>query len=47
MFIKYKYFSLVFGVEVLCGHLDISLEEMIVFGDGMNDFEMLSTVGYP
>ncbi|MBU7047185.1 MAG: HAD hydrolase family protein, partial [Theionarchaea archaeon] len=27
--------------------LNISLEEMIAFGDGMNDLEMLSCVGYP
>jgi len=35
------------GLEILCEHLNISLEEMIAFGDGMNDFEMLSCVGYP
>lgn len=35
------------GLEVLCKRLNVSLEEMIAFGDGMNDFEMLSCVGYP
>lgn len=35
------------GLNVLCDHLNISLEEMAGFGDGMNDFEMLSCVGYP
>jgi len=35
------------GLEVLCNRLDISLKEMIGFGDGMNDFEMLECVGYP
>jgi HAD superfamily hydrolase (TIGR01484 family) len=35
------------GLKVLCNHLNISLREMIAFGDGMNDFEMLEHVGYP
>lgn len=35
------------GLKVLCNRLNMSLEEMIGFGDGMNDFEMLSCVGYP
>ena len=35
------------GLEVLCKHLNISLNEIIAFGDGMNDLEMLSCVGYP
>ena len=35
------------GLEVICEHVNISLEEMIAFGDGMNDLEMLSCVGYP
>lgn len=35
------------GLEVLCKRLNVPLEEMIAFGDGMNDFEMLSCVGYP
>jgi len=35
------------GLKVLCDCLDISLEEMVGFGDGMNDFEMLECVGYP
>jgi hydroxymethylpyrimidine pyrophosphatase-like HAD family hydrolase len=35
------------GLKVLCEHLDITLDEMIGFGDGINDLEMLSCVGYP
>ena len=35
------------GLRVLCERLDITLEEIIGFGDGMNDLEMLSSVGYP
>ncbi len=35
------------GLEVLGNHFDITLREMIAFGDGMNDLEMLSCVGYP
>ena len=35
------------GLRVLSEHLKIPLEEMIAFGDGRNDFEMLSTAGYP
>ena len=34
------------GLRVLSEHLNISLKEMIGFGDGMNDLEMLSCVGY-
>ena len=35
------------GLKVLCERLDITLEEIIGFGDGINDLEMLSCVGYP
>ncbi len=35
------------GLKVLCKQLDISPDEMIGFGDGRNDLEMLSYVGYP
>ena len=35
------------GLKVLSKHSDISLKEMVGFGDGMNDLEMLSCVGYP
>jgi HAD superfamily hydrolase (TIGR01484 family) len=35
------------GLTVLSEHLGISLEDMIGFGDGRNDLEMLSCVGYP
>ena len=35
------------GLTVLSEHLCISLEDMIGFGDGRNDLEMLSCVGYP
>ncbi len=35
------------GLEILCKHRNISLNEMIAFGDGINDLEMLSCVGYP
>jgi HAD superfamily hydrolase (TIGR01484 family) len=35
------------GLKILCKHTGISLDEMIAFGDGMNDLEMLSCVGYP
>ncbi len=35
------------GLKILSERLNISLEEMIAFGDGMNDLEMLSCVGYP
>lgn len=35
------------GLKILSEHLNISLEEMIGFGDGLNDLEMLSCVGYP
>jgi len=35
------------GLEVLRKRLTISLKEMIAFGDGLNDLEMLSCVGYP
>lgn len=35
------------GLEILCECLNILLDEMIAFGDGMNDLEMLSCVGYP
>ncbi len=35
------------GIEILSKYLGISLNEMIGFGDGMNDLEMLSCVGYP
>ncbi|MGD2249338.1 MAG: HAD family hydrolase [Candidatus Methanofastidiosia archaeon] len=35
------------GLTVLCDRLGISLEGMIGFGDGLNDLEMLSCVGYP
>ncbi len=35
------------GLRVLCKRLSVSLDEMIAFGDGINDLEMLSSVGYP
>lgn len=35
------------GLEILSNYTDISLDEMIAFGDGRNDLEMLSCVGYP
>ncbi|MGC1121550.1 MAG: HAD family hydrolase [Candidatus Methanofastidiosia archaeon] len=35
------------GLTVVTEHLGISFEEMIGVGDGMNDLEMLSCVGYP
>ncbi|MBU7031578.1 MAG: HAD-IIB family hydrolase [Theionarchaea archaeon] len=35
------------GLSILSEYLGISMEEMIAFGDGMNDVEMLSTVGFP
>ena len=35
------------GLRVLSEHLRIPLEEMIAFGDGRNDAEMLSIAGYP
>lgn len=35
------------GLDILGERLHVPLEEMIAFGDGMNDFEMLSSVGYP
>lgn len=35
------------GLSILSEHLNISMAEMIAFGDGMNDVEMLSTVGFP
>jgi HAD superfamily hydrolase (TIGR01484 family) len=35
------------GLKVLSQTLDISLDEMIAVGDGRNDLEMLSCVGYP
>lgn len=35
------------GLKVLCESLNISFEDIIGFGDGMNDLEMLSFVGYP
>jgi HAD superfamily hydrolase (TIGR01484 family) len=35
------------GLNMLCDHLKVSLDEMIALGDGMNDLEMLSCVGYP
>ena len=35
------------GLRVLCNRLNIPLEEIVGFGDGMNDFEMLACVGYP
>lgn len=35
------------GLEILCEHMGFSLDEMIGFGDGMNDLEMLDSVGYP
>lgn len=33
------------GIEVLLGHLGLSAEEAVAFGDGLNDREMLSYVG--
>jgi hydroxymethylpyrimidine pyrophosphatase-like HAD family hydrolase len=35
------------GLTVVAEHLGIRFEEMIGMGDGMNDLEMLSSVGYP
>jgi len=35
------------GLNILCESLGISLGEMVGFGDGINDLEMLSCVGYP
>jgi HAD superfamily hydrolase (TIGR01484 family) len=35
------------GLTVVAEHLGIGFEEMIGVGDGMNDLEMLSSVGYP
>ena len=35
------------GLRVISEYLKIPLEEMVGFGDGMNDLEMLSCVGYP
>ena len=35
------------GLKVLCKYLHISLDEIIAFGDWLNDLEMLSCVGYP
>ena len=35
------------GLTVVAEHLGIQFEEMIGVGDGMNDLEMLSSVGYP
>ncbi|HEY0222170.1 HAD family hydrolase [Lactovum miscens] len=33
------------GLEVLANHFDLTLEDATVFGDQMNDFEMLSHAG--
>ncbi len=33
------------GLEILGNHLNITLEDMIAFGDSENDIEMLETVG--
>jgi hypothetical protein len=35
------------GLSILSKRLHVSMDEMIAFGDGMNDMEMLSTVGFP
>ena len=35
------------GLSILSESLGMSPHEMIAFGDGMNDVEMLSTVGFP
>lgn len=34
-----------YGVEVLCDHLGIDMQQVIAFGDGSNDLEMLQAVG--
>ncbi len=34
------------GLERLCKVLNIKMEEIVAFGDGANDFEMLKEVGY-
>ena len=33
------------GIQKLIEHLDVSMEDVIAFGDGLNDVEMLSAVG--
>ena len=33
------------AVEALCQHLGMSLSEVVAFGDGENDAEMLEAVG--
>ena len=33
------------GIQKLIEHIQMSMEEVIAFGDGLNDVEMLSTVG--
>ena len=34
------------AVKILCKHFDIKLEEVIAFGDQMNDISMISIVGF-
>ena len=35
------------GIEALQKHFGIKKEEIVAFGDNLNDIEMLSSVGYP
>ncbi|WP_019416101.1 Cof-type HAD-IIB family hydrolase [Paenisporosarcina sp. TG20] len=34
------------AIEFLCEHFNIAVEDTIAFGDGLNDIEMLETVGF-
>ena len=40
-----KAFNKGLAVERLCGHLGISIQNTIAFGDSMNDLEMIQTAG--
>ncbi|MBD9088747.1 MAG: HAD family phosphatase, partial [Clostridiales bacterium] len=35
------------GIDIICRELDVSLDEVVVFGDADNDLEMLQAVGCP
>lgn len=41
-----KAFNKGLGVEIICKHFGVPIEDTVGFGDSMNDLEMIQTVGF-
>lgn len=45
MFVANRHMSKAHAIELVCQHLNFSIDQVVAFGDSENDLSMLKTVG--